>query len=249
MKYEKPQKGNPHNLTIMQHVFPSKSISRFYDSEGKVTINHISLGKILRAKSDDQIFCAKRVWDQRAEAGYMKHIEDRYQALTDAVIKDERPIYLTEYEIITDMYILWNLRCRALENPYDDQKINGIEEPEPLTKDQQEILEKKHCGYFSNDMKMPARQFNGLAVQINIDRQREQLGGTRWSKLISKEGEFIVPDNCANTLIIPVTPTLCFLAQENDTAINRHETAAINRHFIKNSTNYWFARYLTACPL
>jgi hypothetical protein len=30
------------------------------------------------AKSNDGIFCAMRAWDQRAERGYMKRIEDEF---------------------------------------------------------------------------------------------------------------------------------------------------------------------------
>jgi hypothetical protein len=41
LKFEKPQKGNPHCLAIDQHTFPSKSIARFADANGRVQIIHI----------------------------------------------------------------------------------------------------------------------------------------------------------------------------------------------------------------
>ena len=77
MKYEKTQKGNPYQLTVCQHTFPAASIARFADTTGCVEVYLIKQNKVVRLKPDDKLFCAKRVWDQRAESGFMKEIEDR----------------------------------------------------------------------------------------------------------------------------------------------------------------------------
>ena len=48
MKYEKTEKGNPHNLTINQHCFPSRSIERFSNNDGCVEVHRIIPEKKLR---------------------------------------------------------------------------------------------------------------------------------------------------------------------------------------------------------
>jgi len=50
MKYKKPQKGNPHQLTVKQHCFPARSIARFADSEGCVEVKLIKQDKKLKLK-------------------------------------------------------------------------------------------------------------------------------------------------------------------------------------------------------
>lgn len=42
MRYPKPQKGNPHKLTIDQHIFPKASISRFTGENGRVQVRRKS---------------------------------------------------------------------------------------------------------------------------------------------------------------------------------------------------------------
>ncbi len=86
MKYEKPQRGNPHRLTIKQHTFPAASIARLANGEGIVSVYHIRSGKVLRLPPADQLFCARRNWDQRAEEGHMKEIEDKFQAMAECII-------------------------------------------------------------------------------------------------------------------------------------------------------------------
>ncbi len=85
-KFEKPQKGNPHRLPVKQHVLPRDSIARFADGTGMVCLFDKVRNKARQAKSDDDIFCAKRVWDRRAEFGYMKGIEDAFQGLASEIV-------------------------------------------------------------------------------------------------------------------------------------------------------------------
>jgi hypothetical protein len=80
---DKPQKGNPHRLTVNQHVYPAWSIERFADTTGKVEVWLRRSDKTFRASPDNPLFCARRTWDQRAESGYMKAIEDEFQILAD----------------------------------------------------------------------------------------------------------------------------------------------------------------------
>jgi hypothetical protein len=80
-RFERPQKGNPRHLTVKQHVWPFESIRRFANSKGVVCLYYKPRDKTRWAKPNDPLFCARRVWDQRAETGYMKRIEDAFQAV------------------------------------------------------------------------------------------------------------------------------------------------------------------------
>src|SRR5277367_3510248 len=80
VKTEKPQKGNPRRLTFWQHVFPAKSIERFAGHDGKIAVRHRQADKEFKLAPENELFCAQRRWDQRAEAGYMKEIEDQFQS-------------------------------------------------------------------------------------------------------------------------------------------------------------------------
>ena len=75
-KFEKPQRGNSHQLPVNQHIWPLKSIGRFVDGTG--TVFDKVRNRMRQAKPDDA-FCAKRVWDRRAEFGYMKGIQDAFR--------------------------------------------------------------------------------------------------------------------------------------------------------------------------
>ena len=90
MKFEKPQKGNPHGIVVNQHVFPRMSIDRFSNEDGVVQINNLAAEKVHFVKPVDKLFCASRVWDQRAESGYMKSIEDEFQKLANRIIDNPK---------------------------------------------------------------------------------------------------------------------------------------------------------------
>ena len=51
------------------------------DGEGRVSLHDLTRSKVRLAKPNDGIFCAMRAWDQRAERGYMKRIEDEFLRL------------------------------------------------------------------------------------------------------------------------------------------------------------------------
>ena len=112
MNLIKTQKGNPHQLTLRQHCFPKRSIDRFTNEDGKVDVHLIRATKTVLLNSDNGIICAHRIWDERAESGFMKEIEDAYQDLADRVAYGRliRRFSAKEQQIVTNMYLLWNIR-------------------------------------------------------------------------------------------------------------------------------------------
>jgi hypothetical protein len=145
-KSKKPQKGNPHGLAVWQHVFPASCIRRFVDNEGFVSVWRCSPGRAIRVRPDDKLFCGERAWDQRAESGYMNEIENNFHSLAEDVVQGMKTIPENKSGIITKFFALWTLRFNAKVAPRPDQPIVGVV-GEPLSKDEEEILERNHIGF------------------------------------------------------------------------------------------------------
>ncbi len=248
MKHEKPQKGNPHQLTVCQHTFPAASIARFADTDGRVEVYLVEQNKVVHLKPDDQLFCAKRVWDQRAESGFMKEIEDNYQSLAEAVVENKRNLDAEEQQIVTDMFAIWNIRAQRKANPILDQKIEGIIDVAlHYTKDEQESLEKNHIVVIRPDLSIAGRHLASNNIQQNLLKVREQMSDAQWGVLKALEGQFVVPDNFSNARILPLTPTLCFFSQSFDDEIDKNEVIKINKLAMESSRTFYFARDLKEC--
>lgn len=248
MKYEKPQKRNPHGLTVKQHTFPVASISRFAKNDGCVSVYLIKQRKEIRLKPDDQIFCAKRTWDQRAETGFMKDIEDKYQELGEDVITGKiRTITEKEKPIITDMFAIWNIRSYRKLSPIHDRPIDMIDVSISVSKDEQELLEKHKIGFIKPNFTIPGRQIVGGQIQLNLFEIRKQMKDAQWGILRTSKSQFIVPDNFSNARILPLSPTICFFSQSDDAVISNKEVAIINKLAIASSNEYYFAHDLSRC--
>lgn len=88
MRSLKPQKGNPHKLTMHQHIFPKQSIARFTNATGFVQTRrtHGIHSEELSLKPKNPFFCAQRVWGQKTESIMMRDIEARYQKIADQIV-------------------------------------------------------------------------------------------------------------------------------------------------------------------
>src|SRR5580692_2878660 len=115
-KPERTRPRNPNGLTLAQHVFPRRSLERFAGADGRVVVNDLVRARSRRAKPVDTLFCARRAWDQRAETGYMKGIEDEFQVLADALIAGQASISsAAERTVICQFFALWHMRARHRE--------------------------------------------------------------------------------------------------------------------------------------
>lgn len=248
MGFEATQKGNPHMLTIKQHVFPKKSIDRFSDGEGVVQLVRKNCAKVIKVNSSNYLFCAKRVWDQRTEAGIGKNIEDRFQDLAESILTDSSKV-IGHFEkiVVEDFFSLWRTRQKFRVEGLEDLRLEGIE-GDSLTKDQQEILERKHVSFFRDGV-MPGR----FAAQIHVigymNTFRENNRDMQWGVVRAGEGEFIVPDCFQDMMIVPVSPKLMIMADQPNSILTRSEVAVTNQIAIARSTDYYFARRLSSCPV
>jgi hypothetical protein len=240
--HEEPQRGNVHRLTIKQHVFPAASIARFAGDDGRVAFYDLKRRTSWRPPPDDQVFCARRVWDQRAEAGYMRAIEDAFQALAKRVIADPGAKLAPEDDsAASHFFALWRGRAVYRSAPDGLIPLNGVK-GDVLTKDQEELLESRWTGYIRAGG-VPARQMYGLSIQRDIDALTQALGERRWGVLALIKGELIVPD-VPDRYFIPLTPTLCLAWGHETGRISGADARLLNQTFMAGCEDYWFCRAL-----
>ena len=248
-KAERTRRRNPSGLVCNQHVFPVRSIARFAGPDGRVAVQDLDRAKARRAKPQDTLLYARRAWDQRAETGYMKAIEDDFQTLADAIIDGNATVSTPEQKVVVErMFALWYMRARYRELGPQAIKLNGVA-GDALTPEQEETLEKKGYLFARSGGLMPARQLNGLWLQRRIHGYAQALGAIeRWGVVTPQAGEFLVTDVPLHT-ILPLTPTLALAASSKDGTILRDNLAELNRVMMAGSERSYFARDLTACPI
>ena len=252
MKYERPQRGNPHELTVNQHILPRRSIERFCGLDGRVHVNLLAPARELRLEPEDPLFCARRVWDQRAESGFGKGIEDRFQAVAHVLAGS--PTAHVEPGMnatLTQMYLLWRHRSLLARQPPSDVAVRGVIPERELSIDSQERLEKNGVIFLRPDMKLSSRVVAGITLQRSIDR--DWMSGAHsmtWGVLRSSDLEFMVPDAFIDQPVLPLTPNACLAAgMADDFDLSLVQVASLNREAIRATTRYWFARDPDRCPV
>lgn len=248
MGFEETQKGNPYKLTINQHVFPKKSIDRFADGKGLVQLFRKGGSKAIAVNSSNGLFCAKRVWDQSTETGIGKNVEDRFQRLVQSIlVRSLTVIGHLEKVVVEDFFSLWRARQKFRTEGLEDFMLEGIH-GDSLSKDEQERLEHMHVLY-CRDGVMPGRFAAGIHVFGYMDTFRRENQHMHWGIVRAGEGEFIVPDCFQDMMMVPLSPKLMLVADQPNSTLTRSEVAVVNQTAIDRSTDYFFARNLSQCPV
>lgn len=234
-----------HELVKNQHVLPSKSIGRFCNKKGMVQAHRIHENITFPANPRNKMFCVNRVWDQRAEQGFGKKIEDSYQSVVERVLASgSRSLSNRENEIISMFYALWCFRSNIEQ--YDEAmsgNLVGIT-GEKLTAEQKLNLELKHTIYVEEGGLVPMHFKRGLTMQMAIDYFISRNPHLNWFIAESRFLEFIVSDNPEGEFIIPFTPSLCFICMFYIPVLPLDEVRRLNMNAIMRSKSYYFARNL-----
>ncbi|HEX3882861.1 MAG TPA: hypothetical protein VHW66_09400 [Stellaceae bacterium] len=240
-----PTKGS--NLTIKQHTFQAQGIRRFCLG-GVVDLYNKLENRNRRAGPKNKMFCAIRAWHQGAEDGYMKRIERSFQNLARDITEGRVTKINGQNKIVDEFYALWYARSRLKYLPSLEVGVQGVDGAS-YTIEEEEYLERYGRFFTREGGRIPARQINGLYIQMyKDDIFRRMTDTTDWKILTAQEGEFVVPD-IPTVLAIPVTPTLClFSTATGDGMITNDVVANLNRQFKETSWEYFFARDLGACP-
>ena len=247
-KFEKPQKGNPHQLVIKQHTFPAKSIARFADPSARVQLQKKTNKLVRRAKPSDSIFYVRRAWDHASEVRFIKRIEDNFQRLADLIIDGQVLSFNKEQtHVISSFYVLWVARAEIRDRPEKDATVPGIWPSHARSKQQEEELEKAGYAFFRGNV-LPARMINGVAIHVLIGRYLRQVNPTaNWGIVQATSGEFIVPDWPLHAFV-PITPTLALANHPIDQRLDRDAVGLVNAQLRSASRRYFFARDFAACP-
>jgi hypothetical protein len=246
---EKTRPRNPNRLTVDQHVFPTKSIARFAGPDGRVAVQLLNPKKDVRAKPNSSIFCANRSWDQKAETGFMKQIEDMFQVAVAPIVAGTVGSVAAEARPAIDrMYALWYWRARYRDLESQEVDLKGIVGSE-LTLEQEENLESNGYMFARRGGTMPARQLNGVMLMIRTNHYADQLTTAvpRWSVIVAQAGEFIVPDMPWHGLL-PLTPQLALINAPIDGVTTEANLAEFNSAMRAGSQDYFFARDFARCP-
>ena len=196
---------------------------------------------LLRLRPDAEIFVTRRAWDQRAEAGYMKQIEDGYQVLAERIIADrDTPLTESENEVATHYYALCFVRSQLDLTGQTDVQLNAVTGHE-YTKDEEEMLEKGGVSFIRKDGTLPLRQMVGLRLQKEINSICMRWKYLTWGIVDALEGEFIHPDT-SQYLYIPVTPKTALVGGLPNGSIPKHLVTESNRKAQSRSKRYIFAR-------
>jgi hypothetical protein len=248
--YEKTQKGNPHQLSVKQHVFPARSIARFINPSGVVQLHNLATQQTRSAVPGDAMFCAMRAWDLRAERGFMKQIENEFQELAEKIIAGTvTAIGPADKGKVDRFFGLWKWRAHFRGADTQEIQFNGITGTR-WTQDQEEMFEKAGVLFHREGGKAPAHRLHGLQLQVAIDHECSALSGIRWGIIHAIGGQFLVPDVPTITHV-PLHSTLCLCGGEQEwiggAGITRNNVADINRHLLKGCKTYYFANDLLAC--
>ncbi len=238
-RHEPVQAGNEYQLTVKQHVFPERSISRFAGPDGRVRVFDRLRRKEWRAKHGDVVFCARRVWDQRAEHGYVRDIEDSFQRLAERLVADPGAAFTAEdEETASRFYALRHCRAAFRYVPDGEFQLNAVE-GKSRTKDEEERLESRWTGYIRPGGTFPSRQLYGLRIQSKIDDIEDQLKGRRWGVVTLETGELLVPD-APQEVVIPITPGMCLACENASGPLSAAGVRNLNSRIARRCREYWF---------
>ncbi len=209
---EPVQPGNPHQLTLEQHVHSAACIRRFADASGRVLVLRRGAQKPFPTKPTASVFCARRSWGEKLERGLFRRVEDRFQRALDTVSATGQ----VDHEGVTEYLIVWSLRDRMsyrTGNPVELRTATAS----GLSKDEEERLEKNGIGFIRSDGSIPDRLANFIPAMQHFDMLSANLRHVRW-----RVGEtagarrFVCPDafSSGGVRVLPVTPSLVLLPVE-----------------------------------
>ena len=178
----------------------------------------------------------------------MKKIEDAFQDLAEQILDGSMSHVLapTEHEIVSNFYALCRLRANLRLAPPPDVQMKGVLPESYLSKDQEEILEKK--GYiFARGATMLGRHIASIQIQASL--YRLCAPETTWAIIYSRDVEFVVHDSFFEITVVPLSPNYCLVANQRSGEISSDNAVAINQLAIQRSSEYYFSRDFLKCGI
>lgn len=241
MRYEKPLPGNPNELAIRQHVIPVRTLERFADDNGCVQVRSAKTTKALTLRPTNKFFTLARVWDQRAETGWMKQIEDCFQTLADNILSGRLEFIVDDDAwTVAHYYSLWYWRSRQMPQIETEFQAKGLTGTS-LTLEEEERLEKNHVMFMRAGGRMPSRFLTGISLQVRVDQYAHQIKDWTWGVIQAQAGEFLMPDVPSHGFV-PLTPKVVLAANHPNGTILKSNLKKINTVFLAYIWQYFVAR-------
>ncbi|TXI85541.1 MAG: hypothetical protein E6Q40_07630 [Cupriavidus sp.] len=238
-----------HQITNRQHFIARSVLKRFAGNGGKVQVLEFATGETANCGPDDDRFVVRRHWDQRSESRVMQDIERRFGSIAASVLRgkalrSDRAFHTT----ISEMYALWRPRFELAVRPMPDMQlaVSGVErEVAPAMRDQLE-----HHGVIVPDAagRIAGRSLAGVSLMRMLDMHAIQMTLTKWAVVRAHEGEFVLPDTFGQFLVLPLAPTYCFIADNENGVIDRDTVADLNALAKRSAHRFIVARDIAACP-
>ena len=106
-------------------------------------MNLLDPARELKLAPEDPMFCARRLWDQSAESGFGKAIEDKFQVVAQRLAESKAPtVEPGMHDALTRMYLLWRQRAILVRSPPQAARLRGSKMERQLSIDEQERLER-----------------------------------------------------------------------------------------------------------
>lgn len=245
-----PQKSP--QITTRQHVFARSGLRRFVGKGHKLQVLHLATGKVTLHGPDADLFVAIRAWDQRSEARTMGQIERKFGLIAKRIVEGEifssAQLDQASHEAISSMYSLWRIRYHRACNPLPNLRLNIVAPERAMS--QEAMDDGEHHGIIgiTPDGRVPGRIMAGPLLQLALDRQASAMSGKRWGIIRAREGEFALPDTFGDYMIMPVSPTCCLIADEEDGTAGLEGVIHLNATARLNAKAYLAARSLADCP-
>ncbi len=236
------------NIVYRQHIFPKRCLDRFCSSSGAIQIRWVDGRKPIISGSNNGVFCApkNKTWSQQAEIIYGMRIEDSFQKVIENSMQNDR-YELDEFESrkITEFYALWLYRCESIGIDYEGQK--GSFASSVVDKFENEKYEKKAISFVDERGALSARSLRNYFILGGIMSFLDHHHDLKWFMSKAAQVEFIVPDNPAGNLFIPISPDRCFVAGETLPVLSADQCRSANAVMIKGANKYYCARDFSRC--
>lgn len=236
-------------ITTRQHVLARSVLRRFLGIGGRLQVLDLGSGAVGRHGLDAEPFVVNRGWDQRSEASTMGAIERSFGMVAKAVLRDGvLPNKAGVQEAVSAMYSLWRIRHHRAMNPLPDVKLNMVRTERSVSDDVSDQGEHFGIITLTSDGRLPGRMQAGPLIQLALDRQAKVMSGKRWGIVLAREGEFVLPDTFGDYMIMPLSPTHCLVADEDDGSLNMEGVMHLNAKARACAQRYLAARDFAACP-
>lgn len=243
------QKGNPHKLTINQHIFPRSGLKRFAIDD-HVQLRRVVNPTIIPARTDLNIFCANRAWDQRAETLFSHGVEKSFSNIADGLAAGTVTSLSSDMcEVLREFYVLCSDRYHFHTYREPDAEFQDMSGNKDLTLDQQEALEKKGVFFVRPDGKIHGRMIAGIHMMGRRLHLMRNAHYKTWGIWRAQAGEFVIPDNFTDMTCLPISPTIWLMANSDNSFLDYISVAQLNSMQITRARSYYFARNFDSCPV